>query len=90
MGIGARCNLLPAIADGEEAGAKAGRKTPQGRHHMAHDTPQALIFVATIVALALWTDARERARQVSRNAREKLSNTGLMMYSKNVRSPVLM
>jgi hypothetical protein len=30
------------------------------------------------------------AIQVSRKAREKLSNTGFMMYSKNVRSPVLM
>jgi hypothetical protein len=28
--------------------------------------------------------------QVSRKAREKLSNTGFIMYSKNVRSPVLM
>jgi cutinase len=28
--------------------------------------------------------------QVSRKAREKLSKTGFMMYSKNVRSPVLM
>src|SRR5215207_10502370 len=46
--------------------------------------------------LELRSRARHGARpacssiQVSRKPREKLSKTGLMMYSKNVRSPVLM
>jgi hypothetical protein len=36
------------------------------------------------------TRATRSSIQVSRKAREKLSKTGFMMYSKNVRSPVLM
>jgi hypothetical protein len=41
--------------------------------------------------LVLGIDAQiVRLIQVSRKPREKLSKTGFMMYSKNVRSPVLM
>jgi hypothetical protein len=38
----------------------------------------------------LGIDGQMLVIQVSRKPREKLSKTGFMMYSKNVRSPVLM
>jgi hypothetical protein len=38
----------------------------------------------------LGIDHQMLVHQVSRKAREKLSRTGFIMYSKNVRSPVLM
>src|SRR5258707_188118 len=51
-----------------------------------------IMAIATIEAIldTYQTRATRSSIQVSRKAREKLSKTGFMMYSKNVRSPVLM
>jgi hypothetical protein len=73
------------------------REGLMGRMNWMPETTSAaawLIFLATYAVMALGKIPVYRIDvrfiQVSRKPREKLSKTGLMMYSKNVRSPVLM
>jgi hypothetical protein len=60
-----------------------GRCVVEGTDNLTHAN------LARIVSVRLSTKLH-RFIHISRKAREKLSNTGFMMYSKNVRSPVLM